>query len=409
MRAEARAVEDAVMANLLLHQVLAARVRNVGRERVRRLRLADAGDVVVLALNCHQRRAVDGGRIDRLVPVHHRALGQSVLDEDRLDRLQVELGGQVHDRKVLVIELAMLLGGIAVALDQMLEELAMRRHVPVEVHGHEAAQLQEAGIDPPQEARMRPRHLHDDAALEPVDRLALCHRVDGGGIDARVDGPAHQHHGGRGVGMALGLHARDGGEHGHGGLAHRHHMRVRPHVLEDLDDVVDVVVEVEAALGQRHHARIAPVGDVHLGMRQHRLHRAAQERGVVARHGRDDQELGVISRGRIGPGRRIALEMDEVAKRARPDSALAHDMLHAVEIDSLQPELGLGVAPCHALEQFGSGRDLLGERRVGERVGGVAPGQARGIGHGAKRRHRRVVHLVQEVVHAVPLSSRRPR
>ena len=47
--------------------------------------------------------------------------------------------------------------------------------------------------------------------------------------------------------VALRLHQRHRGQHRHGRLAHRHHMRVRAEFVEHVDDVVDVVVEVEAA------------------------------------------------------------------------------------------------------------------------------------------------------------------
>ena len=50
----------------------------------------------------------------------HLALGQSVTHEHRLDSLQIELGREVHDREIFVVEIAMLLDRIAVARDEML-------------------------------------------------------------------------------------------------------------------------------------------------------------------------------------------------------------------------------------------------------------------------------------------------
>ena len=41
-------------------------------------------------------------------------------DEHGLDRLQIVLGRQIHDGEILVVEFAVLLRGIAVALDQVL-------------------------------------------------------------------------------------------------------------------------------------------------------------------------------------------------------------------------------------------------------------------------------------------------
>ena len=99
-------------------------VRNIDAKRVRGLGLADAGNIVVLAFDRHQRNALDGGRIDAAAAMHHLPFRQSVTDEHRIDRLQIELGGQIHDGEIFVIELAVLLRGIAVAFDQMQEQIA---------------------------------------------------------------------------------------------------------------------------------------------------------------------------------------------------------------------------------------------------------------------------------------------
>ena len=149
-----------------------------------------------------------------------------------------------------------------------------------------------------------------------VPRL-LGQQVDGGRIAARVDRPAHQRHGGRHEAVAARLHERRRGKHRNRRLADRHDMRVRPERMEDVDEVVDIVVEVERAFADRHHARIGPVGDVDFGMRQHRLDRAAQQRRIVAGHRRHDQQLAVG----LAAGRQRALEMDQVAERPPPDAS----------------------------------------------------------------------------------------
>ena len=63
-------------------------------------------------------RRIFGG-IDRLAAMGHLALRQSMADEHRLDRLQIELGREVHDGEIFVVELAMLLAPIAVAAHEM--------------------------------------------------------------------------------------------------------------------------------------------------------------------------------------------------------------------------------------------------------------------------------------------------
>jgi hypothetical protein len=61
-------------------------------------------------------------------------LGSEWLDEHGVDGLQVILGGQIHHREIFVIEIAMLFGRIAVALDEMVEHLQMRVDVAIEIH-----------------------------------------------------------------------------------------------------------------------------------------------------------------------------------------------------------------------------------------------------------------------------------
>ena len=116
--------------------------------------------------------------IDHAVAMRHLALGQRVADEHGVDGLQIEFGGQIHDREIFVVELAVLVGAVAVALDQMHEQIAVRLDMAVEVHADEAVQLQKAGIDVAHEAGMRERHLADDVAAEPVEAALLGQLVD---------------------------------------------------------------------------------------------------------------------------------------------------------------------------------------------------------------------------------------
>ena len=225
--AEARAVEHAVVADAELQIMRLALRRNVDAQPVRGLGLADAGNVVVLAFDGEQRGVADLARIDRPAAVRHLALRQRVAHEHGLDGLQIELGGEVHHREIFVVELAMLLRRIAVALDQMEEQIAVRIDMAVEVHADEAVELQEARIDVAHDAGMRERHLGDDVAAEPVDAALLRQLVDAGRIAARVDRAAHQHDRARRVGIVVGLHQRGRRQHRHRRLAHRDDVAYR--------------------------------------------------------------------------------------------------------------------------------------------------------------------------------------
>ena len=72
----------------------------------------------------------------------------------------------------------------------------------------------------------------------------------------------------------------------------RHDVRVGPEEVHEFDDVVDEVVEVEVAHGERHLARVGPIGDVEIVLRDHRLDGAAQQRRVVTRIGATISTLG---------------------------------------------------------------------------------------------------------------------
>src|SRR5262249_36616757 len=86
------AVDDAEVPDLLGEVVLLLLRGQVRGEAERGAGLADARDVVALALDREQRGVADRVGVDRLAAVDELALGQRVLLEHVLDRLQVELG-----------------------------------------------------------------------------------------------------------------------------------------------------------------------------------------------------------------------------------------------------------------------------------------------------------------------------
>ena len=102
--AEAGAVEQAVMADAGLLVMLVLVVVQVRGERMGGAGLPQAGDVVPLAFHRQDGRARDRRRVDVPVPRHQHPARQQVLLEHGVDGLQVELGRQVHDRAVFVIE-----------------------------------------------------------------------------------------------------------------------------------------------------------------------------------------------------------------------------------------------------------------------------------------------------------------
>ena len=288
----------------------------------------------------------------------------------------------------------MLVGEVAVALDQMVEQVLVRVHVAVEIHADEAVKLQEPGIDVAHQAGMRKRHLGDDVAAEPVDALFRGEVVHRGRIAAGVDRSAHQRHRHRHERIGVGFHHGNGGEHRHGWLANRNHMHVAAQLMQHFDDVIDIVVEIEAAFGDRHHAGVGPVGDVDLVGRQEGLDGAAQQRGVVAGHRCHDQHarLRMLQRPRM-----VAVEIQQPAERLLPDRADHHRRSHAVDLGIVEAPFRLAVAARGALEYLAAGGDLLAEIGMRQRVERVLEQHLGGIGQHPRRIQRGAGHLVHPV------------
>ena len=128
-------------------------------------------------------------------------------------------------------------------------------------------------------------------------------------------------------------------------------------------------------------------------MGQEGFDRAAKQGRVMARHGRDDQKLRLTrAGGEIRPG-----EMEKIAERLGPDDLLEDRIDGSVRQKIVEPKGRLAVAAREALEQFRAGRDVLAQRRVGERVPWIAEHHMRRVRHGARRRQSGVRHLVELV------------
>ena len=217
------------------------------------------------------------------------ALRQRVVLEHALDRFQIELGGKIGDCEIFLVEAAGRLGLFGVVVDQVLEQSAKRGDVALEIHVQERGELQESRIHLAHRADVAHRNGRDELLLEPFDRLVGRQLVDHRRRDAAIDRARHQDHARRRRGMFVFRHDRHRRERRDARLADRHDVGTRPHDAEEVDDVLDVFVESEAARGQRHVARVVPVGDVDVVVGEHRLDGVAQERGEVSRHRRDDQ------------------------------------------------------------------------------------------------------------------------
>ena len=223
-----------------------------------------------------------------------------------------------------------------VAFDEVAEHVPMAGEVVAEVHGHEAGELEEARVHAPPCAGVGAGHGRDDVLLEPGVRALGGERVDRRGRLARVDGAAHHGKRARGGRLPGRVHEGHGRVAGHGRLADCEHVAAGAHGLQEGDQHVDIVVEVETPRARRHHLGVAPVGDVDVVPGQEPLHRAAQQRGVVARHGGDDEQLGAaLHAPSVHEGAAKALELPE---GVAVDDFLSHGHLAAVNGGAGEPE-----------------------------------------------------------------------
>src|SRR5262245_66194904 len=95
--------------------------------------LADSRDIVPLAFHRHECYPPDRRWVDPAVAMDHQGLGQGMAKKDGIDGLQVVLGGEIHDGKKLVIELALFLRRADVTSDHTAKKSAMSGDMTVKV------------------------------------------------------------------------------------------------------------------------------------------------------------------------------------------------------------------------------------------------------------------------------------
>ena len=130
--AESRTVEDPVMADFFLQMMRLHVTGKIAAEPVRRTALPKAGDIVIFAFHRHQRHTPDRPRVAALAAIAHASGREGMIDEDLLHRVQIVFGAHIHHRQIFIVELTVLLGRVAIALDQIEKQLAMGADMPVE-------------------------------------------------------------------------------------------------------------------------------------------------------------------------------------------------------------------------------------------------------------------------------------
>src|SRR5690606_3225257 len=106
-----------------------------------------------------------------------------------------------------------------------------------------------------------PRYGFDDVATEPVRAAFLSELVHRWRTATRIDGATGKDERAWSAKIILSFHNGRGGESRNARLADGEKMRITIQVVQHLNQVVDVVIEIEAPGTYRNVARIRPVGD----------------------------------------------------------------------------------------------------------------------------------------------------
>ena len=264
-----------------------------------------------------------------------------------------------------------------------------------EVHRHETGKLQEAGIYLTPAARIMHRNGRDHILFEPRKRPFGGQRVHRRRRLARVDRAAHHGQRFRAAGMVLLRHDRRRSISGHRRLADGEHMRAGADLFEKGDDVIDIIVEIEPPFRPRNQLRVAPVGNIHLMLGQHAFHRAAQQRGIMARHRRHDQQLGRT----LNPLAREALQLAE--------GLLQNDFLEnrdglSVHLGFEQAKARLATRRCCMCEHIKRGRKHRATAEIGKGVGRVLEELRPDIGEGTGTGEQRTLQFIGVIEHDNP-------
>ena len=255
----------------------------------------------------------------------------------------------------------------------------------VHVHRHEGRQLQQPRIDAASDASI----LEADPLAHRLLELAHGHAAPEIGHVGRcrvgVDRPPDK---GQRARLRIGILLREIGGRGQRQrrrLADRDDMRVWPEVAHEVREVEGVVLDVELARRDRYVSRVVPVGDIDLAVGYEGLDGRTEERRVMPRHGRHEEDLARL---------RLAsrhLEVQEIAERLLHFGADVDEMIAPVVAGQrVDAPVGLGdhaleaafrhLAPgCHPADR---GVRKRGHVRVGAQRAGRGPEPLARVSHG---------------------------
>src|SRR5690606_27162440 len=111
-----RTVEHTIVANDWLNMMGTLLLRYIHTEVMCGPGLANAGNIVLLAFDRHQRHFGDSRRLHQLAALPVVVPSKRFTQKYMIDRLDIELSRQVHNRKVLIVKLAMFFCWLTITL-----------------------------------------------------------------------------------------------------------------------------------------------------------------------------------------------------------------------------------------------------------------------------------------------------
>jgi hypothetical protein len=203
----------------------------------------------------------------------------------------------------------------------------------------------------PKSAGIAHRHGRGEHPLEPSDVAFVGQLIDLGRIEPAIDRPGHQSHAARLRSIAGLRHDGHRRENGNAGLADREHVRARSEQFKILDQVFDVLLHAEAAHGNRHIARIVPIGNEHVVLGQQSAHRRPQQRCEMPGERRDHENP------RLGH-RDVFFEMQKRAEGRARRRLFSHFHFAVTDIDVGNTKRRPRVGQTRARDQFVSGAQV---------------------------------------------------
>ena len=98
--------------------------------------LSHTGNVIAFTFNCHQGCLADQIRTDQITLPGDLTFGQLMFQKYFFDRIQIKISWQVHNGEILVIELTVCFGVIAISFDQVTKETEVFADMTIHIHAH---------------------------------------------------------------------------------------------------------------------------------------------------------------------------------------------------------------------------------------------------------------------------------